>query len=114
MPESPKVDYSVFKYILEKCFPCGVKTDDLFSFFDEYDILLGSYPKYYENNLYFVAFAKSIHSMKIRNDLPNRNLANEKAVEYGFELLNEKLKLIDMNWRKNNHINNHINFTNMI
>jgi hypothetical protein len=93
IPQNPKVDYSIFKVVLDNSFPCGIKSDDLFSFFDSNDILVGAYPKHHKNITYYTSFAQSIYSMKICNDLSNRDLANAQTVKYGFEVLNEKLNL---------------------
>jgi hypothetical protein len=96
MPHNPKIDYSIFKYVLDKTFPCGIKSDDLFSFFDAHDILVGAYPKHKDNHIYYTSFAKSIYSMKICNDMSNRDLANCQTVKYGFEILNEKINRNDV------------------
>jgi hypothetical protein len=96
IPQNQNIDYSIFKVVLDNSFPCGIKSDDLFSFFDENDILVGAYPKYHKNIIYYTSFAQSSYSIKICNDLYSRDLANIQTIKYGFEILNEKLERHDI------------------
>ena len=90
VPVKTGIDHSHIQSLILNNYPRGITIDDFFSFFDTNEILVGVYPK---NREFFVAFAANDMTKLLCNDLENRFIANEWAVNKAFKLLNDKLNL---------------------